>query len=1056
MLTRRTAPLIALLSLIVSLIATLALACGPAAPQPQSAPPPAAADPTATATHTPTQTPEQAVTPRLEYVAQAVYRLAEQHQNQGASGASGTSALPQLPERIYIHVTAWTGAVDDLEQMLRDNGATDINVIKDGNASIVESHAPPTLLPDITRHPAFLHAFTYGIYPNMEQGLNDALTMYAGGVFTATETARTIMRNQYFSEYPENITVKIELDSPESYAPVRDFLAANDAFPHDIKPGASWFYAGVPVALMDDLYWHSDVVYIDHLPGYLDRSNEIAPSSSVPISEASQVTPGRDQGARVHGALTWHPTNKGENVAVGIIDSGFMGFAAQMGSDLPIADRIHYSCYNRMTGMSSTGKGTPDADTCAINDSHGTMVAEAIYDVAPGATFYISNDTFNEAVDWMTSNNVDIINYSKVRQWSGPGDGTSKKTSSALNSVKKAVSNGIFWVSAAGNFAEGYWFSRSVLTKEATGGTFVRFNGNDECNDVSLKAHKLYDFQLRWDGEWDGSNDDLSVEIWRNETRGIIDGTSITTLVKKAKSANQQLRSATAETDPYDFLSYKPTTSDEHYCLRVQVPSKVKPNWLQVQVWDSSTELEHNTAGHSIDEPGDSREAGMLTVGAAGWNTTGTIRDYSGTGPTLDGRVKPDIVGADGVYVSARGKAAFGTSQGTAHVTGLAALLLKRHTRYAPELLAYFLKSNAFQRITGTDPNNTWGHGFAWLPSPTVKPSRPTGATGTGGNQSITLSWSEAANATGYVVEQWDGRANPPEFRPLPFRETGTDGYNRLYSFKLTGAGAEIGNLVNGVRYTHRIKSTNGARGSLWANWVHTGAISPLAIPKNLRGTGRHRGVDLNWSDVSGATSYEVQQWDGRKWAPILFQNSGHTIVISGSSARIRGLTNGIRYYHRVQAKDGTYESGWTNWISTVSRGIAGDTGDGNAGGRDTQMPPPPSDSGTSGSVSGYGSPTPTPTMPQNQPSGLTARLTEGTVVLHWMPGGNPNYVKQFVKRREAGVRPEVWTDFEVDVSAQTYTDRTAQSGKTYIYRIKGLRDNGRGGTSNRATVTVR
>ena len=79
----------------------------------------------------------------------------------------------------------------------------------------------------------------------------------------------------------------------------------------------------------------------------------------------------------------------------------------------------------------------------------------------------------------------------------------------------------------------------------------------------------------------------------------------------------------------------------------------------------------------------------------------------------------------------------------------------------------------------------------------------------------------------------------------------------------------------------------------------------------------------------------------------------------------------------------------------------------------------------------------------------------DGAVVLHWMPGSNPHYVQQVVKRRDAGGRPEVWMDFEVDVSAHTYTDRTAESVKTYIYRGKGLRENGRGGTSGRAAVTV-
>ena len=173
------------------------------------------------------------------YVAQAVYRLAERQQNRGASGTSGAAAGPQLPELIYVHVTAWTSEVDDLERVLRDNGATDSSVIKDGIASAVESQTPSTLLPDITRHPTFRHAFTGSIYPNMEQSLNKSLTIYAGGVFAAAETARDIMGNQYFPEYPGNIIVKIELDAPENYAPVRDFLAANDAFPHDIKPIAS-------------------------------------------------------------------------------------------------------------------------------------------------------------------------------------------------------------------------------------------------------------------------------------------------------------------------------------------------------------------------------------------------------------------------------------------------------------------------------------------------------------------------------------------------------------------------------------------------------------------------------------------------------------------------------------------------------------------------------------------------------------------------------------------------------------------------------------------------
>lgn len=724
-------------------------------------------------------------------------------------------------------------------------------------------------------------------------------------------------------------------------------------------------------------------------------------------------------------------------------------------------------------------------------NKHGTAVAEAVIDIAPEASLYLDAPIyqawFPSTVEWLTTtHDVDVIVQSLAWHYDNPGDGTTPLQDTVSKAVTNAVENSdVVWVNASGNEAKRTWFSEADQYSDGVrAGAFPRtmdyinFNAatglsvapgaasDAHCNRINLPDSGIYYFHLRWSDQWDSAATDLDISITATDSTTPV---NIPTAYKDVNNS-YPVESFKVQTFPLGIIGSLPLPGHQishgDYCLRVQKKDGPEPAWIQLQAFGESQTAEaspfkYSTSSHSIVNPAENGATGVLGVGAATVSSNPSvlptsIEVSSSRGPLPGGdTVKPDVVGVSGTYSAVMGGSFGGTSQAAPHVAGLAALFKERFEDYSAALIAYFIRSNAVQQGT-PDPNDTWGHGFAWLPSPSANPARPTGATGTGGNQSITLSWSEAANATGYVVEQWDGRANPPEFRPLPFRETGTDGYNRLYSFKLTGAGAKIGNLVNGVRYTHRIKSTNGTRGSLWANWVHTGAISPLAVPKKLSGTGRHNGVDLNWSDVSGATSYEVQQWDGWSWRSLPFRNANYTITFNDSSAQVRGLTNGIRYYHRVQAKNSTYESGWTSWINTVSRGIAGDTGDVNAGGRDTQMPPPPAGSGTADSVSGYGSPTPTPTMPQNQPSGLTARLTEGAVVLHWMPGGNPNYVKQVVKRREAGTRPEVWTDFEVDVSAQTYTDRTAQSGKTYIYRIKGLRDNGRGGTSNRATVTTR
>ena len=50
-------------------------------------------------------------------------------------------------------------------------------------------------------------------------------------------------------------------------------------------------------------------------------------------------------------------------------------------------------------------------------------------------------------------------------------------------------------------------------------------------------------------------------------------------------------------------------------------------------------------------------------------------------------------------------------------MAGMAALVRQRFPDYTPAQVAAYLKYHAQQRVT-PDPNNTWGHGFAQLPSP--------------------------------------------------------------------------------------------------------------------------------------------------------------------------------------------------------------------------------------------------------------------------------------------------------------------------------------------------
>ena len=135
------------------------------------------------------------------------------------------------------------------------------------------------------------------------------------------------------------------------------------------------------------------------------------------------------------------------------------------------------------------------------------------------------------------------------------------------------------------------------------------------------------------------------------------------------------------------------------------------PGWIQLQSFTQQG-LQHTTDIGSIDSPAESSNPGLLAVGAAACNNTSEIRGLSSRGPTPDGRVKPDIVGADGANSSTLGVWG-GTSQASAHVAGLAALVKNRYPAYTPQRVNEYLKTHAESR--GEVPNNIWGYGFARL-----------------------------------------------------------------------------------------------------------------------------------------------------------------------------------------------------------------------------------------------------------------------------------------------------------------------------------------------------
>ncbi|MBO3802883.1 MAG: S8 family serine peptidase [Candidatus Brockarchaeota archaeon] len=120
---------------------------------------------------------------------------------------------------------------------------------------------------------------------------------------------------------------------------------------------------------------------------------------------------------------------------------------------------------------------------------------------------------------------------------------------------------------------------------------------------------------------------------------------------------------------------------------------------------------------NTITCPGNAKEA--ITVGAAddrGTASTGddTVSEWSGRGPTADGRVKPDVVAPGVNIMSCKYKTnsyvgMSGTSMATPHVSGAAALLLSARPDLTPAEVKRALMSTAIDLGYG---ENTQGAGL--------------------------------------------------------------------------------------------------------------------------------------------------------------------------------------------------------------------------------------------------------------------------------------------------------------------------------------------------------
>jgi len=400
------------------------------------------------------------------------------------------------------------------------------------------------------------------------------------------------------------------------------------------------------------------------------------------------------QGVALINADDWHAADfTGSGVRVAILDLGFQGYAGLLGTELP-ASVVTHSC-------------RADGDITGGGEKHGAGVAEIVHEVAPDAQLYLVNfDTdveYAECVDWIVAQGVNVVNHSIAWFGSGPGDGTGPIDSTAAG----AVSAGVFWANAAGNQAQRHW---AGAWQDSDGDTWLDFSGTDEGNDISVSAGQTVVAILKWDDPFGGSCNDYDLYLRRS-------------ILTVASSKNRQACSQ----DPVEVLSYTSTSRvSTTYSLYIQ---RVSANGLaHFHLYTFYQNLQYQTAAGSLVEPADNPN--VLAAGAVPWNSPTTIESFSSQGPTDDGRIKPDLVGPDGVSNATYGSF-YGTSASSPHAAGAAALVLQAHPGWTPAQMASFLDGRAVD-LGAAGPDNIYGAGRLNLgepePTPTVTPT-PTATT---------------------------------------------------------------------------------------------------------------------------------------------------------------------------------------------------------------------------------------------------------------------------------------------------------------------------------------
>ena len=274
-----------------------------------------------------------------------------------------------------------------------------------------------------------------------------------------------------------------------------------------------------------------------------------------------------------------------------------------------------------------------------------------------------------------------------------------------------------------------------------------------------------------------------------------------------------------------------------------------------------------------------------------------------------------------------------------------------------------------------------------------VAPAKPTGLTAVGIPQRVRLSWTDPQNSD---ITGWQYR----------YKTTGSYGDWADFPDALRPSGGsytvDIASLTNRTQYTFQIRAVAGTVDGLISDEVSATPVAPPAKPTGLTTRVGNETVVLSWTNPKNPdiTSWEYRQkTDGSygRWIPFTGSWPADKLTYERS---ITGLTNGTLYTFQLRA------------LASLTFGTVSDE------------------------VSA------TPVAPPAEPTGLTTRVGNETVVLSWTNPKNPDITSWEYRQKTDGSYGR-WIPFTGSWPADKLTYERSITGLTngtlYTFQLRAL-----------------